>query len=802
MWKKLFIIMALSLSLILTAGVSVFAAENNDRTDFAQDARGTSNLQLSDEQKTAEEMLSGREYAKDELIVTFSSSTGNQTIRNEVEKEDAEVREIVRVDSDEKAAVVTVDEDTTLKEAIENLQEHDKVEYVQPNYRYKKMVTDDPLIGTTNYGKAYQIGLVRAKEAWDELTDTTKKSGYQPAKVAVVDTGCDLEHEDLQEEVNKNQSVLADSGKCTQLENDTDEHGTHVTGIIGATYGNGKGGAGIASGPDNNLAEVTAIGACADGENLYSSDLALGINYAKKKNIRVVNMSWGGYGEDPLIQKTIQDGYYNYEIVFVAAAGNGSTDEPSCPGAMSEVIGVMACGKTKLPTSFSDYGTAYDLTAPGYYIPSTVPDSEYALMSGTSMSSPVVAGVAALVLDAYPDLSAAQVKNILCATAEDLSDPGFDIYTGYGLVNAEDAVKAAKEAKEAEDAGTPVQATSIQVKENQRNQTLEVDETADPEVLIKPASCLQSVKWSSEAPDIASVDEKSGKITARAPGETKVVGTLNGKTVTVNVEVLGSVDVTGIRFLNKPSVLVVGDSYDMDAEVTPSNATRQEIFWYSSNESVVKVDTTTPVLEAVGAGTATITAKSWDEKVQKSFTVTVKPAVKSAAFTNKPAYVRLGKTATYKFKVTPSNAYTGDLKWKVSLTSKASISQKGVLTPKKAGKVYVIADFGEKRISTPVTILKKNYAGSDYKLKAKKKVVKKVRKAVLSWSNIPAAGGYQIWMKAPKASKYKYIGKTTKKTLTRTKLAKGKTRFKIRAWYKESGKVKYYSYSSVASVKY
>ncbi len=247
---------------------------------------------------------------------------------------------------------------------------------------------------------------------------------------------------------------------------DTDNfHGTHVSGIIGAARGNGIGIDGVA---DN--VQIMAIRAVPDGDE-RDKDVANAIRYAVDNGAQVVNMSFGK-GFSP--NKSYVDDAIEYAeskgVLLVHAAGNSgaNTDDennfPTKKLGKKKVasnwieVGASAWGEgDKLAASFSNYGKVnVDLFAPGVKIYSTAPGNEYKDAQGTSMASPVTAGVAALLLSYFPDLSAADVKDILMKSVRTfdglmVTKPGTkdemvnfaDLSTSGGIVNAYEAVKLA-----------------------------------------------------------------------------------------------------------------------------------------------------------------------------------------------------------------------------------------------------------------------------------------------------------------------------------------------------------------------
>ena len=171
----------------------------------------------------------------------------------------------------------------------------------------------------------------------------------------------------------------------------------------------------------------------------YTSDIVQGVNYAIAQGADIINMSIGGPGYDAAMDAAVTNAKNN-GIVVVCAAGNDGTDAPAWPSDAEDAISVINLNQSDVRFSSSNYGEAKDIAAPGYYILSTYNGGGYGYMTGTSMASPVVAGVAALLLDKDNTLTVDQVTQILYTTADDLGDPGKDIYYGYGRVNAAQAV--------------------------------------------------------------------------------------------------------------------------------------------------------------------------------------------------------------------------------------------------------------------------------------------------------------------------------------------------------------------------
>jgi cell wall-associated protease len=246
------------------------------------------------------------------------------------------------------------------------------------------------------------------------------------------------------------------------------EHGTHCAGIIAAVRGNGIGLDGIT---DNVLImAIRAVNTLTYGDERYK-DIALAIRYAVDNGARIISMSFGKYFSP---QKEWVDDAVQYaetkNVLLIHGAGNNSRNSDSTEfypnrnyisqsGKAGNLITVGAItNKTdeNLPASFSNYGkNEVDIFAPGKYIYSSIPGNKYEMLSGTSMATPMVAGVAALILQYYPQLTAAQVKNILLKSVTSLKGkmvlkPGSEELVDFstlcssgGVVNAYNALKMA-----------------------------------------------------------------------------------------------------------------------------------------------------------------------------------------------------------------------------------------------------------------------------------------------------------------------------------------------------------------------
>ncbi len=247
-------------------------------------------------------------------------------------------------------------------------------------------------------------------------------------KVAILDTGIDLDHPDLRANIAGGVNTISPR----KTAEDDNGHGTHVAGIV-AAVNNTIGVVGVA--PQAKLYAIKALDRTGSG---YLSDIIEGLQWCVANRMQVVNMSLGTTYNVPSFADAVK-AVNNAGIVQVAAAGN-SGGATNYPAAYPEVISVAATDINNVRASWSCYGKI-DLAAPGVNIYSTYKGDSYATMSGTSMASPHVAGVVALRLARYPGDSPAAVLFALQTAALDLGDVGWDIYYGAGLVQAPGAIQ-------------------------------------------------------------------------------------------------------------------------------------------------------------------------------------------------------------------------------------------------------------------------------------------------------------------------------------------------------------------------
>jgi type VII secretion-associated serine protease mycosin len=307
------------------------------------------------------------------------------------------------------------------------------VDYVEAHFIYSTNKTAvRPIQPNDLLYAPYQwnLPLIQAEKAWK------MGKGNGKVKVAVIDTGIDLAHPDLQGHLLPGYNAVA-SGEEPY---DDVGHGTHVAGIIAARINNFEGIAGLSW--FNPLIPIKVLDETGSGQSFAVAD---GIIWATDNGAKVINLSLGNYARSQFLLDAVRYAY-SRDVVLIAAGGNESTDQLSYPAAFPEVLAVAAVDEKKNRAPFSNYGPYIDVAAPGVHIASTFPGDSYAALSGTSMAAPHVAALAALMRSACPTMKNRQVMSIIKTTASDIGAKGPDALTGYGLINVEKAMRTARKA--------------------------------------------------------------------------------------------------------------------------------------------------------------------------------------------------------------------------------------------------------------------------------------------------------------------------------------------------------------------
>jgi len=323
--------------------------------------------------------------------------------------------------------VVKVPTGVTMDAALQKLNSDPSVEYAEPNYIRKANIS----VNDEKRKEQFALDKIQADKAWDITM------GNNSVVVAVIDTGADIMHPDLVNQVVEGYSSVRNNAKWV----DDNGHGTHVAGIIAAIANNGTGIAGLA--PKCKIMPVKVLDKTGSGNDAGISEA---IVWAADHGASVINMSLGGPGESKTLEKAV-----NYalkkNVIVCAAMGNEGNNYVNYPAAYQGVIAVGATDEQDNVTQFSNYGKWIAVTAPGAQILSTFPtydvelnqygySKNYAVLDGTSQATPYVSALSALVRSKFGKISPSSVMTKIKKGADDLGAAGFDEKFGYGRINA------------------------------------------------------------------------------------------------------------------------------------------------------------------------------------------------------------------------------------------------------------------------------------------------------------------------------------------------------------------------------
>lgn len=349
-----------------------------------------------------------------------AKATGNEVIMEDTVKDD-NAKEVKQV------SYKITTEEKDIWSIVDNTNNQNAVEIAEPVYKY---YTSEESVPSAEYNKGMEKQWYLKDQKLESVWGNEKygNTAGEGVVVAVIDTGVDYNHEDLQDNIWTNSAEVSGQ-KGTDDDNngyvddvhginlidpnetpmDDHGHGTHVAGII-AMENNNVGGVGIAY-----KSKIMPIKAGGSDGTLNSTDIAKAIVYAYKNGADVINMSFGSYAHSALIENALQDAFNS--CVLVAAAGNDGIPTADCPlggqnmypASYFYVIGVMAYDEANKFASFSNWDYApnanaeYEVVAPGVSIYSTLPNGRYASWNGTSMAAPMVSAEAAILRSSLKD---------------------------------------------------------------------------------------------------------------------------------------------------------------------------------------------------------------------------------------------------------------------------------------------------------------------------------------------------------------------------------------------------------------
>ncbi len=371
-----------------------------------------------------EPVATGKSVESNRIVVKFKEGKQAKGLSIAAEKANLEkaqgLKKLLDIENIN-AFVYEVSEDDTAAEVVKRIKNNHKeaIEYVEVD-----MLVPPALVpNDVNYSAQWHHPNVHAPEAWDIAQG-------EGVIVAVLDTGVNP-HEDLKFSSEAGWNFYDNNNNTA----DVNGHGTAVAGTLAAVGNNSVGGSGMAP-----KSEVLPIRISDPSAYAYFSAMAQGITYAADHGAKVVNLSYGNACDSSTVLSAARYLRSKGGIVTISAENEGIDNGMI---AANETVCVSATGSNDLRTTWSSYGASVDVTAPGASIYTTTANGSYANWNGTSFAAPLTAGVYALMFSANPELTPDQADSILFSTADDLGDNGWDVYYGYGKINAAKAVALA-----------------------------------------------------------------------------------------------------------------------------------------------------------------------------------------------------------------------------------------------------------------------------------------------------------------------------------------------------------------------
>lgn len=320
--------------------------------------------------------------------------------------------------------------------ALQALSKNPQIAYAEPNYvvsipRIQPHEVLPPFQGQALYPNDPMYNQQYAHRVSSSEAGLRKQKGSEKVAIAIIDTGVDLQHPDLAAKILPGYDAVDKDDQAL----DGHGHGTHCAGIAAAITNNEVGVAGFA--PQVGIIPVRVLDNNGSGS---SADVAEGILWAADHGAQVISMSLGSYSESQAKEDAVKYAL-NHEIVVVAAMGNDGNKRKIYPAAQPGVIAVGSTDSRDKRSYFSNYGSWISVSAPGSSILSTFPTyggegmKDYGSISGTSMATPAVAGVAAMIRSEFPNFKAKEVRAQLEWGTDDLGTPGYDEFYGHGRIN-------------------------------------------------------------------------------------------------------------------------------------------------------------------------------------------------------------------------------------------------------------------------------------------------------------------------------------------------------------------------------
>jgi len=331
----------------------------------------------------------------------------------------SELFDILEVDHERRLLLIRLKTSTHIDQWLSTWSLKKEIEYIEPNLPMKiSAIPNDPAFSSQSYLKQ-----LNAEKAWEVEKENTA------IKIAILDTGIDLNHSDLKPQIVQGANLL-DSKKSVQ---DDNGHGTQIAGVLAAKGNNKTGISGVLW--SAKIMPIKVLDKEGEGKPFTVSK---GIYHAVDHGASIVLLSLG----DRIYTKTMEEAveYAEEKNVLVVAATGNEGSSVNYPAAFPTVLAVGAVNSQRNPASYSNRGPEVSVVGMGD-VYTTQLNNKYGKASGTSMAAPQVAGLAALLMKKYPQLSVSEIRNHILYTAREAHSTGWDPETGHGLIDMNKALR-------------------------------------------------------------------------------------------------------------------------------------------------------------------------------------------------------------------------------------------------------------------------------------------------------------------------------------------------------------------------
>jgi len=441
--KKLYIVFLIVISLLLVS-CSTFTSNEENKIKNEPIKNPTEVTLVNDLIANRMKELDNFDYFENQINIGYIDQESLDELLETLKVSRRNVRTI------EKLKIANIKLDISTKEALEKIQKLNPkgIKFAEPNF---KRELDEPTISKnemdtraagigddlTDYQWAINNKHLRAEEAWKIATG-------KGVIVSIMDGGSDSSHPDLSGQY----ADGFDSYHATLIPANTSvpygDHGTHVSGIV-AAKNDGKGITGLSPEASLMVAPVFVPGFVGD---FY---VANNVIWSVDNGAKILQNSWGGPGYSDTLKLGFDYALTNNAIVVVSTGNTHINENWGSPNSLPGIIGVGASDVNGKVSKFSSRGDSVSVVAPGVQILSTIPVGSpdvstlygpYAYWDGTSMASPYVSALAALLFEKHPDATAYQIRKLIESTADDKGNPGWDEDYGYGVINPVAALNA------------------------------------------------------------------------------------------------------------------------------------------------------------------------------------------------------------------------------------------------------------------------------------------------------------------------------------------------------------------------